>query len=259
MRLPLPPLDCHAHVETGIDEVELRELRAVVVAVTRDPGEWERALARTDPTTLWGIGAHPGVAKALAEFDGDRFQAALTHASFVGEVGLDGRASTDKNRQEEVFDAVLELVAAEPRPLTIHSSGASGKVLAALEDHRVPGAVLHWWRGDETETKRAVDLGCFFSINAHEIQKPLILDWLPSERLLTETDFPHSRRYDRGVDRPGKVDIVERELERRWGVDRLEVRRRLWRNFGALLSETGTVDRMPTSVLAALATTGFEG
>jgi TatD DNase family protein len=259
VRLPLPPLDCHAHVETTISETMLRELRAVVVAVTREPKEWATAIERRDPATLWGIGVHPSVPTALADFDPAHFQAALHHACFVGEVGLDGRAKTDRSRQVHVLAAILDALAEHPRPVTIHSTAATADVVAALRRQPIPGAVLHWWRGTRAQTEEAIELGCFFSINGHEIRTPRILDVVPTDRLLTETDYPHSRRYDPAATRPGSVGTIEAHLEGRWDVDRLDVRRQLWRNFGALLSATANLDRMPNTVLAALATAGYEG
>lgn len=259
MRVALPPLDAHAHVETSISTGMLRELRAVVVAVTREPAEWDAALARRDPSTLWAIGAHPGVAQALDQFDPSRFRDALDDAVFVGEVGLDARAKTDRTRQKEVFDAVLDALLDEPRPVTIHSTAASGEVLAALRARPVSAPILHWWRGDREQTTVAIGLGCFFSINAHEITEPRALDFVPRDRLLTETDFPHTRRYDRASTRPGSLGSVEADLEERWDTDRVGVRRQLWRNFGSLLTETAVIDRMPRAVLAALANAGFEG
>ena len=255
----MPPLDCHAHIETSIDTDALRSLRAVVVAVTRRPAEWDGALERQDQTAVWGIGVHPGVLEALEEFDVDHFAAAVERCLFVGEIGLDGRARTDKKRQREVLDATLEVLASDPRPATIHSVGACDQVIVALRRTPIRAAILHWWRGDRERTREAIDLGCFFSVNGHEIKKPQILDQVPKDRVLTETDYPHSRRYDRGADRPGRVETVEAALQQRWDVDRLEVRRQLWRNFGAMLSETSTLERMPRSVLASLATAGFEG
>lgn len=259
MRLALPPLDVHAHVDTSIAPAMLRELRAVVVAVTREPREWDAALARRDPATLWAIGAHPGVAAALDDFVPERFRQALETAVFVGEVGLDARAKTNRERQRQVFDAVLDSLVVEPRPVTIHSTAATGDVLAALSARTVTAPVLHWWRGERAQTTSAVKLGCFFSINAHEVIQPRVLDLVPRERVLTETDFPHTRRYDRASTRPGGLDAVEAHLEVRWDTDRLGVRRQVWHNFGSLLAETGVIDRMPRAILAALASAGFEG
>lgn len=145
------------------------------------------------------------------------------------------------------------------RPVTIHSTAATSEVLTALRNCPIEGAVLHWWRGTSAQTREAVELGCFFSVNGHEVRSPRILDLVPPERLLTETDFPHSRRYDRAATRPGVVGTVEAHLEARWDADRLEIRRLLWRNFGSLLSATDVIGRMPRAILAALATAGYEG
>lgn len=259
MRLALPPLDCHAHVDTTIPPAMLRELRAIVVAVTREPAEWNAALGRRDPSTLWAVGAHPAVAAALRDFDATRFREAISQATFVGEVGLDARAKVDRERQRHVFDAVLDALANEPRPVTIHSTAATGAVLSALRSRAVSAPILHWWRGTAAETAAAVELGCFFSINAHEISSPRVLDHVPRQRVLTETDFPHARRYDRGSTTPGGMDAIEAHLEARWDTDRLGVRRQLWRNFGTTLVETDVLGRMPRAVLGALASAGFDG
>lgn len=183
----------------------------------------------------------------------------LEQALFVGEIGLDGRARTDRAAQTEVFASVLQALSQRPRPATIHSTAATGDVVAALRRCPFPGAILHWWRGTVAETHEAVELGCFFSINGHEVARPKVLDLLPADRILPETDFPHSKRYDRAADQPGATQTIEAELARRWEVDAAEARRRLWLNFGELLSASGVCDRMPRAVLAALATAGYDG
>lgn len=259
MTSALPPLDCHAHVDTSIDVDQLRGVRAVVVAVTREPSEWAAARSRRDPTAVWGLGAHPGVPAALRDFDAGRFAEALDGALFVGEIGLDGRARTDRDAQADVFASVLRVLSEQPRPITIHSTSATGEVIAALRRTPVRGAILHWWRGTPAQTRDAIELGCFFSINGHEAANPKVLDLLPADRVLPETDFPHSRRYDRAARQPGATQTVEADLARRWNVDPGEVRRRLWLNFGALLSTAGVIDHMPRAVLAALATAGYDG
>lgn len=248
MRSPLPPLDAHAHVLTSIAPSELLALSAVLFAVTREPSEWQAALARQDPTTVWGIGAHPGVPAALEAFDPDVFAATLADATLVGEVGLDGRARTSSAQQRTVFEAVLRFTAADPRPVSVHSVAATKAVLDAMERHPQPGIILHWWRGTPAETARAIEYGCWFSINGAEAGNPKVLDQLPPERVLTETDFPHTRRQDRRAAKPGAVVTIEAALARVWDLDDWGARRQVWRNLRSLLEATGQLQRMPRGI-----------
>jgi len=255
-RVPLPALDLHAHVESDIAPAELTALDSVIFAVTRTPAEWPGALRRNDSSTVWGIGCHPGIAGALRSFSGDAFADALPKYTFVGEVGLDGRAKTSSSDQESVFRAVLEAVAQDPRPLTVHSISAATRVLDLVEGHPQPGIILHWWRGTEEETARALELGCWFSLNGAEARNPRVLSLLPPERVLTETDFPHSRRSDKAADRPGAVSTIERALGKMWDLDEWGVRRQVWQNLRRLLDTTNQLSRMPRGIRRAMLVVG---
>jgi len=53
--------------------------------------------------------------------------------------------------------------------------------------------VFHWFSGSHVEAKRAVSLGCYFSVNGQMLQSDrgqALVSSLPEERLLTETDGP---------------------------------------------------------------------
>jgi TatD DNase family protein len=254
--LPLPPLDLHAHVETTISARDLTALDAVTFAVTRSPQEWDAAVARRDASTVWGIGCHPGLVAAVKAFCPDDFAERLAGAAFVGEVGLDGRSRVPLAAQRRVLDEVLLVLQSTPRVVSIHSVAASGNVMAALKARPVVGTILHWWRGSAEETRLAIDMGCFFSLNGAEARRPKVLSLLPRDRVLTETDFPHTKRSDRAADRPGRTETIERALEAQWGEDRWGVRQQLWSNLRTLLRETDTTARMPRAVKAGLLTAG---
>ena len=132
-------------------------------------------------------------------------------------------------------------------------------MLAALRRRPVAGAILHWWRGSQAETQEALELGCFFSLNGAEARQPKVLAELPPERVLTETDFPHTRRTDSAADRPAAVTTIETALMERWGVDRVMLRRQLWQNLGALFERCELIERLPVGVQETLATARAEG
>ncbi|MBW8059159.1 MAG: TatD family deoxyribonuclease [Solirubrobacterales bacterium] len=251
----LPPIDAHAHVLTNINGRELRALRSVVFAVTREPSEWAAAAARRDEFCIWGLGCHPGVAAAVAGFDRDLLEELVATTPLIGEVGLDGSSRVPISEQRRVFRAALEVARDKSRLVSIHSVRASGEVLAEIEAvGGIPGAILHWWRGNASETRRAVDLGCFFSLNGAEALRPKVMSSLPVHRVLTETDFPHTRRSDKSADRPGAVATIERALAEAWSMSDDDVRLQLWKNLASICTATRTSSSLPRRVQGGLLT-----
>ena len=252
MTYPLPPVDAHAHIEPDVPAADLASLKAVVFAVTRSPKEWTAAAGRDDQLTTWGLGCHPGLVDEMGEFSAAQFSELVGSAAFVGEVGLDARGGSHMPSQKKVFDQVLEILLTHRRAVSIHSAGAAADVLNALERFPQPGAILHWWRGSERDTARAVEMGCFFSLNGAEARRPKVVDQLPPERVLTETDFPHTQRQDPVGSTPGTVETIECTLERVWTMDRWGVRQQIWSNLAVLLTRTQTTPLMPRGIRKAL-------
>ena len=248
----LPQIDAHAHIETDVEPGDLIALKCAVFAVTRQAREWVAIQDRDDQMTVWGVGCHPSYPDEVANFSEDGFAAALEGTALVGEVGLDARSDAPMAAQRRVFGAVLEAVAAEPRLVSIHGVGASGKVLDEIEASPQQGAILHWWRGSRTETERAIELGCYFSLNGAEVRRPKVLQLLPPERILTETDYPFTERSDNRANRPGAVTTIEAALEEAWGTDRAGVRSQLWTNLAVLCRSADCVELLPVGIAQTL-------
>jgi len=238
-------LDCHAHVAPHISETELESLASCVVAVTRSLQEYAGVAQRRDRATTWGVGVHPSVPGAHTEFDADRFRSLLARAAVVGEIGLDGRSRIQMEVQEVTFAAILECLTEVPRIASVHSVAATARVLEAIGGRSLPGVVLHWWRGSEAETRQALELGCYFSLNAGEAASPKVIHLLPRDRVLTETDHPFGDRKQRPPRRPGRVSGIEIALAEQWATDVTNVRRQVWQNFRRLATETRTIDLLP--------------
>lgn len=239
-----PPIDTHAHVDVGVDADALEALGAVVFAVTRSLDEFEQTRRRADRITVWGLGCHPGVVRALRDYDGERFSSLADETPLISEVGLDGRGP-EPDLQRSVFADILERLRAKPRIISIHSARAAGPVLEMIEEFRPPGAVLHWWTGTKAQTSRAIDLGCWFSINP--MLKPELLRLLPSERVLTETDHPAGNRVAT-LRQPGAVHEVEARLASHWGLNNTRARARLWSTTSQLVDLTRTARMFPSVV-----------
>jgi len=239
MTSALPALDLHAHIDVDIPADQLRSLGAVVFAATRSLGEARTVLQRQDDLIVWGVGSHPGMARSHSSFDPASFRALIGQTAFVSEFGLDLGAKVPLERQLMTLRGARDVLADRPRITSLHSYRATDQLVDELADRPVPGVVLHWWRGSRAATKRAVDLGCYFSLNAAMFRRPALLRHMPLDRLLTETDHPYGDRAGPEPHRPGNVLAVEHAIARLHGLQPDEVRRIMWRNLDRLVRETG--------------------
>jgi len=243
----------HAHIETDITAADLLELKSLIFAATRSLDEAERALDRSDPWTVWGVGCHPGLVGVQKAFDPARFAALISRTACVSEVGLDGSSRVAMEIQRATFAAILTALQTNQRIASIHSYGATDAVLDCLKEAPIQGAVLHWWLGDEQYTRRAVELGCYFSINASSARRVETLRAIPIERILTETDHPFGDRSSGAGRRPGNVESAEHMLAQYYGINREDLRLQVWRNLRDLTSRTHTAALLPRAIRVALA------
>ncbi len=173
------------------------------LAVTTTPKAWprNRDLAAQTHYVRAALGLHPQlVAQRASELA--LWEEYLPEARYVGEVGIDAgpRFYRSLDLQERVFERVLKLCArAGGKILTVHSVRAATKVLDMIETYLPPTrarVVLHWFIGNRSEAQQAIDLGCYFSINAEMLRNERhrkLVAMLPLDRLLTETDGPFTR------------------------------------------------------------------
>jgi len=249
----LPPIDLHAHIESDIAASDLSELGSLIFAATRSLDEAEQALSRSDPWTIWGVGCHPSLVGVQKAFDPARFAELILKTAYVSEVGLDGKSRLPLQAQQTTFDSILRTLQASPRITSIHSYAATETVLNCLTARPISGAVLHWWLGSEDETRRAVELGCFFSVNAAMLKHPDLLRLLPLDRVFAETDHPFGDRSGGRGRRPGNVENVEADLARLHRLDQPDVRRVMWRNLAELARLTRCGVLLPRAVRVNLA------
>lgn len=249
----LLPIDLHAHIEPAILARDLVDLRSLVFAATRSLDEAELAQARSDDWTVWGVGCHPGLVGAQRAFTPERFERLISRTAYVSEVGLDGKSRVPMDLQLRTFDAILHALQSSPRITSIHSAGATDKVVRALEARPIQGAVLHWWLGNHDQTIRALQLGCYFSVNVSSIKRRGTLDLIPSDRILAETDHPFGDRRGDAERRPGLVTDVETALAKHYGVDIDTIRMRTWQNLFNLSTATRVTGLLPRPVRVALA------
>lgn len=118
---------------------------------------------------------------------------------FIGEIGLDFNKQFyhSKERQIDVFSQIIEWCQGTPvKIISIHSVRSDKDVLNILEKYdctKHNKCILHWYSGTFKQLDRAIELGCFFSVNEYMLNSPngrLIIQRIPVERLLLESDAP---------------------------------------------------------------------
>lgn len=239
-----PTIDAHAHISTDVTPAQVRKLgTAIVVGVTRTLDEAASVPHGCYETMIWGLGVHPGVREAISDYDPNRFLELLSRFAVVGEVGLDRRAARFES-QREVFADILARVGSKPVWVTVHSSGAPSEVLEELTKHPVRAPVLHWFGGSKKLVAQACEIGSWFSVNGAMAHDALAA--LPRDRVVTETDFPYTRRQ--GARRPGDTATLEAALSHVWKCPVSEVRAQVWENFGALVAVSGATEKLPRTV-----------
>lgn len=208
-------LDLYPSLESAVREAE--EASVYTLAVTTTPYAWPRnfEISRLTRHVRAALGLHPQlVAERHAEIG--LWEGYLPQTRYVGEVGLDAspRYYGSLDLQTQIFQRVLEQCAmARGKVLSVHSVRAATAVLDLVEKYLPPPQgqiVLHWFTGSKAEARRAVDLGCYFSVNAAMTSTQRgreLAASLPTGRLLTETDGPFTQTENRPA-RPIDVGSV---------------------------------------------------
>jgi TatD DNase family protein len=241
-------VDFHCHLDLYPDHAEaVRKAEAAgifTLTVTTTPRAWPRnhELAQRTRHVRAALGLHPQLV-AEREDEIELWDQYLTQTRYIGEVGLDAgpRFFKSLDAQKRVFQHVLQRCAqAGDKIITVHSIRSAKSVLDLVEAHLPPERgkiVLHWFTGTKSEAKRALELGCYFSINAgmlgNERHAPMV-QVIPLDRMLTETDGPFTRTGDR-ASQPSDVASVVEELGRLNGLPASDVASLIRDNLRALL------------------------
>lgn len=233
-------LDSHCHLDRFDDPINVMrtaEARgAFVIAVTNLPSHFVAGRVHVRPfkRIRLALGLHPLTALQHPP-ELSTFEQLLATTSFVGEVGLDfsKEGRTTEKRQVETFRYVARLLAPAPKFVSLHSRGAERAVLDTLTEFGVSSAVFHWYTGPERLLDEIVKAGHFFSVNpsmASSANGRKIIDAIPQDRILTESDGPYGKVAGRPC-HPWEISSIENHLARVWRKSVIEVRETIWENF----------------------------
>lgn len=240
----IPTLNSHAHINASQSQADLSASGAVL-AMSLSLEEAERAFQRSNSLIAWGVGCHPRFLHSQEVFDANRFRSLVEQTAIVGEVGMDSGSRVPLEMQRRIFRQVLEIIAGKPRLVSIHSYQATGLVLQELQHCPIAVPVLHWWTGNVAETKKAVELGCYFSIHSAVARHSKFRLHVPQDRVLVESDHGYS---DPPAAIPCRIEWVEYLAAQQYRMGVKDFRRLAWTNLWRIFCETKTSQMLPTAM-----------
>jgi TatD DNase family protein len=167
------------------------------------------------------------------------FSRLLDRTTYVGEVGLDfsAQGKPTRRRQVEVFERLLSEPSIPTKVLSVHTRGAEAETITRLAQVHAQ-AILHWYSGPLKYVDEALAAGMYFSVNPAMLRGrngQRIIDALPTERLLTETDGPYTKVRGRAAE-PSDIPWLVAQIAKRRGMTQLDLRSQIANNLRALAS-----------------------
>jgi TatD DNase family protein len=206
-------IDTHTHLDFPDFDADrqalLAESRALgvrrIVVLGVYQANWQRVweLVQSDPDLHAAFGLHPVYlddhrSQHLSEL-GDWLTRLAGHRQLcaVGEIGLDYFIEClDRDRQQALFEAQLQLAADFSLPALIHVRRSHAAVIATLKRFRLKRAgIIHAFAGSKEEAREYIKLGFKLGLGGaptwpQALRMHRVLGELPLDSVVLETDSP---------------------------------------------------------------------
>lgn len=247
-------VDAHTHIDQYGDDLELaleeiRTKKIYSVSVSMDIPSYHRtkAIAGSCPYILPSFGIHPWRAP---DFEGELtlLDSLIEEAPMIGEIGLDYYFEENSDhypKQRLLFEYQLHQAAKHGKIVNLHTKGAEKEIVEKLEETGIRRSIIHWYSGPLDLIDRYLTAGAYFTIGVELLFSDhirCVLEAVPNNRLLTETDNPTGYEWlagKRGM--PSILEKVVHEIAVQKKLTDSEVISLVSDNFETLISETPSV------------------
>lgn len=206
-------IDTHTHLDFPDFDADrqalMTECRALglrqMVVLGVYQGNWQRVweLVQNDPDLHAAFGLHPVYLDDHRPQDlrelGDWLSRLAGHRQLcaVGEIGLDYFIETlDRERQQALFDAQLQLAVDFDLPALIHVRRSHAAVIATLKRFKLKRTgIIHAFAGSKEEAREYIKLGFKLGLGGaatwpQALRMHRVLAELPLDSVVLETDSP---------------------------------------------------------------------
>lgn len=202
--------DSHAHYDDEAFDADREELLenmqkngvGYIVNASASPEDIPKILelVKTYDFVYGSAGIHPS---DVIDFTDENFSMveemlAQDKIVAVGEIGLDYHWDSDRSLQKTWFAAQIDLARRQGYPIMVHSRDAAADTLDMIKAEKAAdaGGVIHCFSYEKEMARQYLDLGFYLGIggvltfkNARKLKE--IVDYMPLERILLETDCPY--------------------------------------------------------------------
>lgn len=237
-------IDVHCHIDQFPNPFEIAKKAErdgiITIAVTSLPDHFKLGyphLLNFKKVRL-ALGFHPIIA-GKKRFDEKLFKSLASKTSYIGEIGLDFSQDDNFKRRNQIntLKKILQIINDRPRFISLHSRKAEKALFDLLVENEIKNAVFHWYSGPLTLIDKAVNAGHHFSINPAMIKTKKghkIIERIPPERILTETDGPYVKIKGRPAE-PGDVILIMKYLKDVWNTSLEKAEKKIHQNFNVLI------------------------
>lgn len=203
-------IDAHTHLDFfnhKIDDAinEINNFKILTIASSMDIESYSKnkEYSQRSQYIKATFGIHPWKA---AEYKGNLEDLIpyIEESELIGEIGLDFFWVEDKSTyeaQRRIFNFILVESIKRNKVISIHTKGAEEQIYNILNRHSYSNVIIHWYSGDIKTLDKFIKLGCYFTISVDIGYSKLteeILDRIPIDRLLVETDGPTALEWVNG-------------------------------------------------------------
>lgn len=186
----------------------LDEHKIMVVSSSTEPDSYKETLkiAKKSKYVLPCFGIHPQVAHEYLD-KLDELNELFDQSIAFGEIGLDHSYLKDESQypaQYTLLEHFFSKARDQDKLVVLHLDGAEERGFEMIKKFSLTKVIVHGYKGSLETMKKLLDIGCYFSVGGNMIldtfrQEMTEDDWnlfqsiiekIPSDRLLVETDGP---------------------------------------------------------------------
>ena len=213
--------DAHCHMDlmenmpAFINEIKHSNVSIFAVGTTPKAYDREIEFCKSVQNIYVGLGMHPQLISSGYD-DWKLFLDLVKKSYYIGEVGLDFSREYIRTKELQInrFSEIIELCEEYgEKVISIHAIKSANTAIDTLKMYKRQKTnryIFHWFTGTISQLEKAIELGCYFSINPKMLKTKSgieVVKRVPIDHMLLESDAPFALKIQR-------ISEIEKELKR---------------------------------------------